>query len=168
MEPSGGGTPIATIPVLNVPVGTFVPDTGPLHGAVDLSPAAGNAVRVSFDWFIPDSFSGPGFFQLDNVYLNSQRSTIFLPIMFKPGPARALITNNTGASMTYRIPSPGNAAPSEGVISCTVPVGAVKFLCNGTFTPGTYTWQAVATCGSSTGTRTYSSGDNDIPDFFCK
>lgn len=168
VEPPGGGTPLISVPILNVPNDTLLFDSGPLHAAVNAGPVAGNTVRVSFDWFIPDDFSGPAFFQLDNVYINSDRSEVYLPIMIKPGPARALITNNTGASMTYQIPDSGNPAPPEGTVSCTVPVGAVQFFCDKEFTPGTYTWRAVATCGVATGSRTYNTGNNDIPDFFCK
>jgi hypothetical protein len=42
-------------------------DTGLLHGSVDLSPFAGQTVSLTFEWHIPETFTGPGFFQLDNV-----------------------------------------------------------------------------------------------------
>ena len=64
---AGGGSVLASYPQLTARAGTFNADTGDLFGSVDLSPFAGRAVRVSFEWLIPNYFSGPAFFQLDNV-----------------------------------------------------------------------------------------------------
>jgi hypothetical protein len=69
IEPSGGGTPLQTDTILVANVGTLVPDTGELHGSVDVSGFANSSVRISFDWFVPEAFTGPGFFQLDNVFI---------------------------------------------------------------------------------------------------
>ncbi len=49
--------------------GPMVPDTGLLVGTVDLSPYAGQAVIIEFLWTVPDHFSGPALFQLDNIRL---------------------------------------------------------------------------------------------------
>jgi len=67
VEPAGGGEPLQTDLILTATAGTIVLDTGPLTGSVDLSAFAGQTVRVSFDWFVPENLSGPAFFQLDNV-----------------------------------------------------------------------------------------------------
>jgi len=69
IEPGGGGTPLKTDTILVANVGTLVPDTGELHGSLDVSGFANSLVRISFDWFIPETFTGPGFFQLDNVFI---------------------------------------------------------------------------------------------------
>lgn len=42
-------------------------DTGLLHGSVDLSAFVGETVSLTFEWHIPETFTGPGFFQLDNI-----------------------------------------------------------------------------------------------------
>jgi hypothetical protein len=54
----------------SAPPGTpgFVPDTGLLTGSVDMTPFIGDTTAaLVFQWNIPQSFYGPGFFQLDNV-----------------------------------------------------------------------------------------------------
>jgi len=45
-------------------------DTGNLHGSVNISAFANQSVRLTFDWFIPESFTGPGFFQFDDVFVS--------------------------------------------------------------------------------------------------
>ncbi len=71
VEPSGGGTPMQSTLILTAVSGISNSDTGPLTGEVDLTPFAGQDVRISFDWMIPENFTGPGFAQLDNVYVDT-------------------------------------------------------------------------------------------------
>ena len=72
VEPSGGGPPLQTTVVFTAPVTTCTNlDTGNLVGTVDISPFVNQAIRIVFEWFIPESFTGPGFFQLDNVLVHS-------------------------------------------------------------------------------------------------
>jgi cysteine-rich repeat protein len=47
--------------------GALQEDTGPLVGRVDVSAFAGTGVRIGFNWVVPESFTGPAFFQLDRV-----------------------------------------------------------------------------------------------------
>ena len=37
---------------------------------MDISGFAGQGVRISFDWFVPENFSGPAFCQVDNVFID--------------------------------------------------------------------------------------------------
>lgn len=72
IEPAGGGTPLGVFPQLTATGFTATPggpntDTGPLTGAVDLTPFAGTAIRANFRWTVPEAFSGPANAQLDNV-----------------------------------------------------------------------------------------------------
>ncbi len=67
VEPSGGGIPLQSTVVLTATAGTFIPDTGVQTAHVDLSAFAGQAVRITFRWVVPEYFAGPGFFQVDNV-----------------------------------------------------------------------------------------------------
>jgi hypothetical protein len=46
---------------------TMIHDTGNLSGLVDVSAFAGSPVRVAFEWVVPQTLTGPAFFQLDNV-----------------------------------------------------------------------------------------------------
>ncbi len=67
IEPSGGGPPLAIVPVLFTEGSNLQLDTGPRKGGVPIDRFAGQAVRVSFEWVIPESRTGPGLFQLDKV-----------------------------------------------------------------------------------------------------
>ena len=71
IEPAGGGATEATFLQLTAAPGTVTLDTGSLSGMVDLSAYAGTTVRICFDCVIPQSHTGPGFFELDNVRLSS-------------------------------------------------------------------------------------------------
>lgn len=53
--------------MLTAAASTSVLDTGPISDYVDLSLFIGQTVRLSFEWTIPDFYTGPGFFQLDNI-----------------------------------------------------------------------------------------------------
>ena len=68
IQPSGGGTPMQTSTILTTaPVGSIVVDTGDMSGLVNVAPFAGQSVRVAFVWNVPETNTGPGQFQLDNV-----------------------------------------------------------------------------------------------------
>ena len=69
IEESGGGALLQSDLILTAQAGTTaIPDSGGnLVGMVDVSAFAGQSVRISFDWFVPEDFSGPAFCQLDNV-----------------------------------------------------------------------------------------------------
>ncbi len=71
VEPSGGGGALLSETLLTAGAGTTVLDTGSLQGSVDLSAAGPGGRRVCFDWFIPEPFTGPGQFQIDNVSVAS-------------------------------------------------------------------------------------------------
>ncbi len=67
VEVAGGGTNLASLPILVASAGTVQLDTGDVTEIIDLAAFAGQTVRLSFDFHVPDNFSGPAFFQLDNV-----------------------------------------------------------------------------------------------------
>ncbi|AKS41099.1 hypothetical protein [Wenzhouxiangella marina] len=67
IEPSGGGAPIETFPVLTASPGELVLDTGVTIESIDLSAYAGQSVRLNFVWTVPEAFTGPAFFEIDNV-----------------------------------------------------------------------------------------------------
>ncbi|NES89706.1 PEP-CTERM sorting domain-containing protein [Okeania sp. SIO2B9] len=73
IEEVGGGSTLLSTNFLMANPGEFLSDTGNLTGSLDLSAFANSSVRINFDWFIPENFTGPAFFQLDNVQL-TQRS----------------------------------------------------------------------------------------------
>ena len=64
---AGGGANLASFNILTAESETIMLDTGDLFGSVDLSAFAGQFVELSFDWYVPQIFTGPAFFQLDNV-----------------------------------------------------------------------------------------------------
>lgn len=79
IEPAGGGTTLRSQPILIAPNGTYEEDTDNPSGGVgdyppavvDLSMFASQSVRLKFVWNIPEPGTGFGFFQLDNIRLNT-------------------------------------------------------------------------------------------------
>lgn len=72
IQPAGGGAALASTVYLTANAGTNVNDTGPLSGSIDVSAFAGRHVRIAFIWNIPENFTGPALFQLDNVSVAGQ------------------------------------------------------------------------------------------------
>ncbi len=70
IEPAGGGTAMQSDLILTAEVGTIVTDTGPLEGSVDVSGFEDSTVRISFEWFVPEAFVGPAWFELDNILVS--------------------------------------------------------------------------------------------------
>jgi hypothetical protein len=62
---------LASYELLKVDPGTVNLDSGNLSGIINLVSFEGQNVGVSFDFYIPENFTGPAFFQLDNVQLSS-------------------------------------------------------------------------------------------------
>jgi len=69
IEESGGGDVLQSNLIVTAEPGSDeTPDNGPNQTVtVDVSALSGQAVRVSFDWLVPQNFTGPAFCQLDNV-----------------------------------------------------------------------------------------------------
>ena len=78
VEPAGGGPPLLTQLILTAPPATMTLDTGDQRGVLNLSAFAGQRVRLVFQWNIPEMFTGPGHFQLDNVHIKARgRGTLY-------------------------------------------------------------------------------------------
>jgi hypothetical protein len=136
IEPFGGGAALQTNTVLTALPGTANYDTGNLGVTMDLTAFSGRAVRISFDVNIPEPFTGPGFFQLDNVvltysaipplaaarsganillswpvvfsnYLAQSATNLSSPIAWTSLPTNSIIRAATNASLTLPI-APGN------------------------------------------------------------
>jgi len=71
IRPSGGGAELARYNVLVATGATQNLDTGQQTTRINLGAFLGQNVRVSFEWTVPEDFSGPAHFQLDNVCLDS-------------------------------------------------------------------------------------------------
>ncbi len=78
IEPTGGGAPLQTTLLLTAAAGTTMMDTGPLTASIDVSGFVDGVHRVSFEWLVPEDFTGPGFFQLDNVRLTPEPGSLLL------------------------------------------------------------------------------------------
>jgi len=72
VEPAGGGVPLQVIPEFTANVGVTNVDTGDLQGQLDMSAFDGQIVFLRFVWTVPEMFTGPAQFQLDNVTLVRQ------------------------------------------------------------------------------------------------
>ena len=66
IEPAGGGAPLQSDLILTGAAGT-VGDSGIVNRSVDLRGFRNQTVQIAFELFIPQSFTGPGAFQLDNI-----------------------------------------------------------------------------------------------------
>ena len=60
------GTVLQSDLLLTAVAGTST-GTGPQQGSVDLSAFSGQTVNIAFEWDVPENFTGPAFFTLDNV-----------------------------------------------------------------------------------------------------
>src|SRR5204863_8733382 len=69
IEPSGGGAALALYPILTAQQGTITTNTGWRNSIVDLATFSGRAVRLAFEWSVPESSTGPALFEFDNVVL---------------------------------------------------------------------------------------------------
>lgn len=78
IEPLGGGAPLQTDTILTAVAGTTaIPSSGGNQiASVDISGFAGQSVRISFDWIVPQNFTGPAFCQLDNIFASGARAQI--------------------------------------------------------------------------------------------
>ena len=99
-----------------------------------------------------DAFVAGSNDQANTVYLN-QPHLNYLPLILKPGTELFVFNDNTGGDVTFTVRDLGT---DSVVINCTVPNNQT-LLC-GTFSPGTYKVVAVATCGTSSTTKTYAAG----------
>jgi hypothetical protein len=88
IEESGGGALLQSDLILTAQAGTIaLPHSGGnMKGVVDVSAFSGQTVRISFDWFVPQDFTGPAFCQLDNVSVGGNPS--------RPNPIRMGINSN--------------------------------------------------------------------------
>ena len=96
LEPAGGGTPLSTANFLNTGTSSN-PNTGPLKGFVDLTPLIGRNVRLKFVWTIPQDFTGPGSFQIDNVTISPVPVPIPLLLFLSGLAGLAIIGRRRGA-----------------------------------------------------------------------
>jgi hypothetical protein len=147
IEPAGGGTPLATTHILTAPGGTVVLDTLDALGSVDLGAFAGQDVRVVFDWLVPEASTGPAFFQLDNVRVDTPDG------FFTVTPCRVIDTRNpdgrlfgpalaAGADRTFPvvgscgIPKSARAVSVNIAIAGATATGNLRLRAGGTAVPG--------------------------------
>ncbi|MCB2154986.1 choice-of-anchor D domain-containing protein [bacterium] len=112
LEPAGGGTPIATLTTFQLPAGTS-DDTGwtnQSHDLLAIDPAApGSSYRLHFHEFVPEDFTGPAQFNLDNVALNVMlNSNVTFHVHLDTFRSPAWVSSQS--ETTY---DPGTMSPSE-------------------------------------------------------
>lgn len=95
VQASGGGADQFTQNILTALAGTVNTDTGSQTSIVDLSSFSGQLVRVVFRLNVPESFTGPAQFQLDNI----QSGPGVAPV---PEPASLLLLGGGLAALGYR------------------------------------------------------------------
>jgi hypothetical protein len=117
VQPSGGGTTLMTSVQLTAAPATKNLDTGPITGTVDLSAYAGTTIRVCFNLNVPQSFTGPAFFELDNVRLVSSVP----PAITTTGP---LLGGTMGTAYSQTLTASGGTTPySWSLAAGSLPTG---------------------------------------------
>jgi hypothetical protein len=86
IEPGGGGPAIGSFLILTAKALTS-DDTGFQSPSLDLSPYMGEDIRLSFEFYIPEFFTGPGFMEVDHIQLSDvpEPSTLVLAGAFTAG-----------------------------------------------------------------------------------
>ena len=108
VEPSGGGPyPYQSTVLLTAPSYTIVHDTGKLYRRINLSDFAGQSVRISFEWDVPQTHSGPAFFQLDNVFVRVNEPPSFTSV--------PVVSATEDVSYTYQIAA-ADSDPEEQLV----------------------------------------------------
>jgi hypothetical protein len=158
IEPAGGGATLRSQTILIAPNETYEEDTDNPSGGVgdyppaviDLSAFASQSVRVKFVWNIPEPGTGFGFFQLDNVRLNTS------PAPTNAAPVVTIVAPDSGASRVVgqSITFVGTASDSEdGDISASISwtsdrdgfIGSGGTMATTALTVGSHTISAVVT-----------------------
>lgn len=85
IRPAGGGAALATYEIVRAPSSTQNLDSGPLSASIWLGAFSGSNVRISFENFIPQSFTGPGFMQVDNAALAVPEPSIYALVSLAVG-----------------------------------------------------------------------------------
>lgn len=125
IEPVGGGNPLESFFVMSASPGTKTNDTGPVTTAFILPTYAGEFVRVIFEARVPEAWSGPGFFQLDNVALENARRPVAAPLpslaRAVPGGTLTLSASVTGTPpLAYQWQFDGVDIPNESNAALTL------------------------------------------------
>ncbi|MEM9379189.1 MAG: hypothetical protein AAGB93_04495 [Planctomycetota bacterium] len=95
--------------LLTAGAGTQNPGTGTARAIVDLAAYLGQTVRVELEWYVPEAFTGPAIFELDNVLCPAQGGDIGTAYC---APAA---TNSTGVPGHVR--AFGSPVASDGILS---------------------------------------------------
>jgi hypothetical protein len=69
VEPYGGGTPLLTQQLHECVAGASTPHALVDDEVIDISSVASQPVRIKFNWFVPENFTGPAESYLDDVKL---------------------------------------------------------------------------------------------------
>jgi uncharacterized repeat protein (TIGR03803 family) len=117
VQPSGGGSTLLTSVQLTAQPGTKNLDTGVLSGTVNLSAYAGTNIRICFNVNVPQAFTGPGYFELDNVRLAASVP----PVITTGSP---LPSGTTGATYSQILAASGGTLPyTWSIVSGGLPAG---------------------------------------------
>ena len=177
IEPAGGGATLLSQTILIAPINTYEEDTDNPSGGVgdyppaviDLSSLASQSVRVKFVWNVSEPGTGFGFFQLDNIRLNtSSVPNNVAPVVTITSPGNGSSTT-VGQSVTFV----GTAADTEdGNISSSISwvssrdgaIGSGGTFSTSALSAGTHTITAsVVDSGGLTGSASISITVNPVP-----
>lgn len=125
LQPGGGGPPLSTTTVLSASPGSMNLDTGNLLGSVDVAAYAGRSVRVLWIWRVPESFTGPAFFQLDNIRVSERACPIVTNCSFETSDLTGwTVTDIASPTLPAQVRATGTPLQS---VSCQPTEGAFAF-----------------------------------------
>jgi hypothetical protein len=142
IEPAGGGATEATFLQLTAAPGTVTLDTGTQSGTVNLSAYVGTPIRICFDCTIPESHTGPGLFELDNVRLGSTATPIITTSSPLPNGAVHSIYSQTLAAIGGTAPYTWH--PVAGILPTGLSLSTTGTISGIAGAQGNYAFEVVA------------------------
>lgn len=104
VEPAGGGAPMQTDLLLTAMPNETITDTGLMSAEIDLSAFAGDTVRLSWDWLVPETNTGPAQVELDNVLITAvpNEDTVEIPTLSEVGLAIMVLMLAAASAVVMR------------------------------------------------------------------
>ncbi len=104
VEPVGGGAPLQTDLLLTALPNETITDTGLMSAELDLSSFAGDDVRLSWEWLVPETNTGPAQVELDNILITAvpNEVTIEIPTLSEVGLAIMVLMLAAASAMVLR------------------------------------------------------------------
>jgi|GEM_PF-648528 len=115
----GGGAGLADIEVFRAPAQTVNLDGDRFTAAVNLSAFKGQTVQLDLAWDVPEEYTGPAFFDLDNVRLAGKKPTALQKASLKVG-LNFAESDHDMLKLDLVVPVPPDFDPEGQAVTVTV------------------------------------------------